>query len=719
MDTVLTAETLRIRRGERDLLDRAELSLGRRERLGLTGSNGSGKSSLLACLAGTLAPVEGRVRKALGTRIGWLPQDGGLPESGTVRDAIEEALAPLRSLEAELREEEQRLAVGDGSLERYGELMERFEQLDGWRARERMSEGLQRLGLAGLSDHTPLLELSGGQRRRLALTCVLASGADVFLLDEPTAHLDLAARSYLSERLRQLPGAAIVATHDRHILATSCTGRLHIEQGVLAEVPRLADPRVAMRKRRDLEPNPRASRGWVLDARHLTITRGGRVFLDDIGIRLTQGERVAVLGPNGSGKSTFMSLLAGEAASDDPRGTRSYGPGTRVFWAGQADRGLDPDATLLAQLERWVSGARARQLLGLARVPRDVWDEAPADLSGGERARAGLAAMVACEANLLLLDEPEAHLDLDGIDLLQRVLVDSRSTLVFASHDRALVDRLATRVVALLDGRLVDVPGGAGDYVERLQRGREHATDVASGIQLPPAKPTGTARGAVPGSRRGGVATSSGTAGRAGFSNERPESAPSSGIASLDVGDAPDAADQLERLEGERARLEDALLDPLALPERERLRMERRLRAVIDDLSEGYDRLFPAAPPRVVVVENGLRFGAVPAPDGLDVIGSACVRARIRRSGRTAHLAATAAADGELLPWARSAILRAAARLSFYLLDVDTVQTHTRGSLDDAGFHPAGTGWWVMERDEFEESEGWMSRVARARGPAT
>lgn len=685
---MLTVESLRIQVGEQLLLAGASFEIKARDRVGLTGANGSGKSSLLECLAGRRAPTEGRVRKAPGARLEFLPQSGGLPEAGTVMEAVIAALAPIRAIEADMRIEERKLSEGTGSLERYGDLADRFDAAGGYHAEATVDETLSRLGLGTDIYPRELSTLSGGERRRLALSLALSSGADILLLDEPTTHLDLAGRAYLAHRLRVWPGTLVFASHDRYLLSEACARRLELAGHTATEHPVATRPasrkRVRDSARDTAQRKPHDRSTTALAAKHLTIEAGDRRVIDDVALRIEWGETVAIVGPNGTGKSTLLELLAAERPSDDPRVERHYGPGVRLFWADQRSRGLAPQVPVLAQLEHWVSGPRARQLLGLARVPSKVWRQTPGSLSGGERARAGLALAIATEANLILLDEPEAHLDLAGIVALEHMLVDSGATVVFASHDRMLVEHAADRVMALERGRLREIDGGVSAYL--------------AGWRSP------AASDALDAGSRPATTADTGSESAAGTELYLEVVAASAAASAAEAA----AATARDALEDERARLEHALLDPLSLADRVRLRIEARLRVVLDELSAHYDTQFPPPPPRVGVREAGVRFGAVWLGDDIEVVGPPGSRARIRRIGPVAHVSLAADPGSELLPWAREALARAATRLAFYLLDVTTLQIHSRLPLHGAGLVAAGSGWWIRERAAFELEEGWV-----------
>lgn len=668
-ETLLHAEALRLVRAGALLLDVGRLRIGVGEHWALTGPNGSGTSTLLACLAGVKSPAEGVVRKGPGVRIAYLSQSDGA-RHGTIGDAIAGALQPLHDLEHELRDEERRWAEDPGSYDRHTALLERFEHLGGYRAEAMLERDLAGLGVHDLDRDRPVSSLSGGQRRRLELALAWTPTPDLLILDDPTQHLDLEARTYLSERLEDAPCAWLVATHDRSLIRCAGAGVLQIAEGRLRVRPRHAEqhakPDAAPVASRAREGRQSERARPALMARHLTVTLGGGRVLDDVGLRVMPGERVAVTGRNGSGKSTLLALLASARASDDPRAVRHYAAETKLFYSDQHARGLDPRRTPFEALSQWVFPDRARQLLGWMELAREAWARPAASLSDGERTRASLALAIAREANLWILDEPEAHLDLAGIERLESIFDDRSLTIVIASHDRVLIERTADRVLHLEGGHLSEDRSWAGEP-------RPFAHDE-----------TATKRGAREGPPDATVTT--GVAGE----NARGVDA------------------RREALEVERGDVEERLLDPTSLTERERVRLERRHRTLLDELSASYDAQFPAAAPRVRVREAGLTFGASVAGDALVIEGPPGATGHVTRRGPIAHVTVRAAADADLLPWARVAWIRAATRLAFYLLGVQAVQTFSTATLVDAGLTSAGDGWWLVDRAEFEASERWI-----------
>ena len=493
---LLRAE-LSCRRDGRDLLKGISLALRSGQRLGLVGRNGAGKSTLLNLLTGQLQPSEGRVVRSPGLRLGTLPRLA----QGTLWAAGLRALAHVRALEAALREEERRLSANQQDLERYAELSERFEAAGGYGAQVRLEQTLAAFGFTPNDYNKEVTTLSGGERSRLALALSLVDQPDVLLLDEPSSHLDLTTRRTLAERLKTYPGGLIFASHDRALLDAVCTHIAHLEAGHLtlyrgnyssfkqrqglalktvqkrarevrkeAEALSASSARLrgwgtptAARQRRGVEKRlarlgevstpqiqaapslttqPRKVKGTVLEAEHLSKTYEERTLVQDASLRVEAGDKLALVGPNGTGKSTLLEMLTGDLESDDIEASVRFGRNTKVTIFDQETRGLEAETSLLAQLTRYVSEPRARLLLSLVGLPAPG-DVTPETLSEGQKARAGIALMIASEANLLILDEPTENLDIEMIERLENALQDTDAAFILVSHDAALVERVA------------------------------------------------------------------------------------------------------------------------------------------------------------------------------------------------------------------------------------------------------------------------------------
>ncbi len=736
---LVRTETLTLRRGDRELVRGLELELAAGDRLALVGRNGSGKSTLLAALAGATAAVaEGRVRRAPGVWWAHVRQAASDEPAADERlfDVAAAALAPLRALGAEVAAAA--LALGDrpdgAALEAYGALQSAFEARGGYAADRRLAEALDRVGLAAAAER-PTATASGGERRRARLAGALAAGVDLLLLDEPTNHLDLEARAWLAHRLVAHEGAIAFASHDRalidavatHVLVLGEAGPARVRRGgwttylrerahseatdakaaklrtrrvaeleAMAAELRAQGHRTAQVRRRRAEREAAALRAVAPPAPATVGPRialdgaaapaGGEVarfahltwgaVLDDAALTLHAGERLALVGPNGVGKSTLLRLIAGEAASEDPRARTWWRRGARVLHVDQLRRGLADELAPRDALATWVSEPRADGLLALVGLPRSAWVRPAASLSGGERARAAAALLMAREADVLLLDEPTNDLDLATIEALEGALAASAATIVIATHDARTIEALGAEVVTFEAGRLVRWRGGLEGWrrgARRREPGAEGAA-IAGAASAPPPEP---ARGAT---------------------------APTDPA-------VQDAA---------RTAADVALDDPMRWSERERGRWRARRRGLEEALLADVERRLPAPRPTFRTRAGGWTVWAERRDDGLaawldggagDPAATLAVRVLEADGRRVAHLVVARPEDRALADWAREALLVGAARLAFYVFDVDAVQVATDRS-PGGEFAAWAPGWWWWPRAELERTEGWRRTSA-------
>ena len=489
--------------GERRLFWRASLRLSKGERAVLLGPNGAGKSTLFRSLAGLEGLDAGRVEGPAGTRVFYLPQ-GFRPVEGKVFELAYRA-TPLWAAER---------ALEQASPEGAAEAWEQVRGLSPWKGR--IGRTLADFGIGrGLWDQD-VLGLSGGEGVRLGLALAFLSGAEVLLLDEPTTHLDLRMRLRLEELLLAYPGAVGLISHDRALIGRVATTVYHLEAGLLqrvaggyetylqererirrtvekarheAEKERLRLLQVVPDRRRpgtDRRARERArlearagriqppdplppERRWsleiwaegtpklVAEGKELSKSYAGRAVLQGVSFRIFRGDRIALLGPNGAGKTTLLRLLLSREAPDS--GECALASGVRVAYLDQHHHGLEPDKGLFEQFRERFGEARSAMLLGRMGFRPPRWLDPPATFSGGERARAGLALLSGLRAGLLVLDEPTNHLELELLEALERSLVDYPGTLLLVSHDRALVQKVATRFWGIEGGKLVEYPG--------------------------------------------------------------------------------------------------------------------------------------------------------------------------------------------------------------------------------------------------------------------
>ncbi len=466
---------------DRTVLDDLSLTVSDGERIGVVGINGTGKTALLKIVAGTLVPDGGEIRRGRDVRVRVLEQEPDLPVS-SVRDALGH----------------------------------------GWQ----VDAALDRLDMLGFVDATTT-ELSGGQRKRVALARLFAEPADLLILDEPTNHLDLNAIRWLEQNLLEFRGGVVLVSHDRFLLDQVTTRMVEIDRGVTyvhgggygrlleAQAEREAQAASAEQVRRNLartelawlrrgvkarstKPQARidaahrllaerpsaAARSGSLDlstqtprlgntvirAHHVTFAYDGApTVLHDVDLDLGPGDRIGIVGRNGAGKSTLLDLLAGRLGPTS--GTVKRGPTVVTAYFEQHATEIDVTKTV----QELVAGPH-----GVPGSPADValmkrfWftGALPAtkagELSGGERRRLQLLLALAQRPNVLFLDEPTNDLDLETIRLVEDFLSEWPGTLVVASHDRTFLSRTTDRLIEVhADGRVGDVPGGIDAWIAR------------------------------------------------------------------------------------------------------------------------------------------------------------------------------------------------------------------------------------------------------------
>jgi ATP-binding cassette subfamily F protein 3 len=501
--------------GGSPLLEDATWHLRPKEKVALVGRNGTGKSTLLAVLAGERDPEGGQVDRRNRLRIGTLPQQAVSGSQRTVWDEARSGMTRLLALQEALQRAEEQVALhAPGAVEQHADALEVFRQAGGFSADERIGEVLHGLGFAPEVWKRPCDTLSGGWQMRVALARVLLSEPDLAMLDEPTNHLDLAARSWLAGYLARAPFAVMVVSHDRHLLdrvpdriVEIRAKRLHHFKGNFAtwlaerdrrqaeaqtlyerqqeEVARLerfverfkakATKAAQARSRQNrldrmdrldapdhFAPLPRlvlpeAPPGAqeIIDLRDVSLGwPGGSQVLSGVNLLLERGMRTVVLGPNGSGKSTLLHALAGRLAPLS--GRRRLGDRARIgLFSQDLAAELPPEFTAL----EYVTGLapmrtpqQVRSVLGALGLSGNDALRPIGQLSGGEKARVALAALAVKPSNVLLLDEPTNHLDAETVEVLVRALRRFEGALFLVTHDRYLVEALATHVVRVVGG---------------------------------------------------------------------------------------------------------------------------------------------------------------------------------------------------------------------------------------------------------------------------
>ncbi len=534
--------------GSKTLFEDLNWVVGPRERLGLVGGNGTGKSTLLKVLAGIEPLDKGSLSSAKDTTTGYLPQDG-LSLSG--RTVVEECLsvfAHLLDIEKEMEALTHKMAELDpnGSeyervADRYHRIETEFQRNDGYSLEAQVGEVLNGLGFSREDTRRPVEEFSGGWQMRVGLAKLLLKKPNLLLLDEPTNHLDLEARNWLEQYLNAYPYAFVLVSHDRYFLDVTVNKILEIwnrhtyfytgnyDRYLEQKAERRAQLAAAHRNQqehihhletfinrfryqatkarqvqsriKELEkierielpdeekkihfsfPQPSPSGRMVAELRGVAKSYGENKVFENVSFVLNRGDRVALVGVNGAGKSTLIKLLSG--AEPVSRGELRLGHNVECdYFAQDQYKVLNHDARLLDDLTTFAPTAvsnqtQLRTLLGSFLFSDDDVFKRIGVLSGGERNRYALARMLLRPANFLLLDEPTNHLDLQAKDVLLEALQKFTGTVVFVSHDRYFIDKLATRVIHIEDGKLQDYPGNYEDYL--WQKERSAAQPVSNG----------------------------------------------------------------------------------------------------------------------------------------------------------------------------------------------------------------------------------------------
>jgi ATP-binding cassette subfamily F protein 3 len=556
--------------GGQELLRGTTWRIGRGERIGLVGPNGAGKTTLCRILASVEEPDEGRVHRDTGVTVGYLPQEVTTGADRTVLAEALSGFDEVWRLEAQLESLAARMAgpgAEPGLIDTYGEVQHRFEALGGYRLEAEAKIILGGLGFAPDAVHGPLAEFSGGWRMRAALARLLLLRPDLLLLDEPTNHLDLESLQWLEDFLAAYEGSVVIVSHDRYFLNRMVTAiadlgggsvtlyhgdydhfllereaRLALREAQarnqakrVAEIERFIErfrykatkarqvqSRVKMLERIDrIEvdaaarrihfqfPQPPRTGRLVGGLAGVYKAYGDNVVYAGVDFQVERGERVALVGVNGAGKSTLLKMMAGALPFD--AGERVLGAHVEVqYYAQHQLDALDPTRTVLEELERAAPDApitRLRTILGSFLFSGDTVDKKVSVLSGGEKARLALAKMLARPAALLCMDEPTNHLDLASKEILEEALAGFTGTIVFISHDRYFINRIATRVVEVDHGRLTTYLGSYDDYLTHKASTPAEPTPMAE----PPARKA-TAKGSVS-SAGPGVSAAGGSAG--------------------------------------------------------------------------------------------------------------------------------------------------------------------------------------------------------------
>ncbi|MDW5595205.1 ABC-F family ATP-binding cassette domain-containing protein [Conexibacter stalactiti] len=540
------------------LMRGVSFKLERRDRMTLSGRNGAGKTTLLRMIAGQTPIDVGELVHQKGAKIALHDQRPPREQNLSLRDYVLSGAREIVEVEQELARLEQRMADGDyeeSTLNAYARAQARLEHFGGYRWRDNAQSMLHGLGFKDADLDRELSTFSGGQLTRGSLARALAGAPDLLLLDEPTNHLDIASLEWLEQYLVTMDAAVVLVAHDRWFLESVGTAVLELEAGrsrffagpwhkwrqeqaarelalgraidkQQAEIARLekfverfrakatkarqAQSRVKRLERIErIERDPRDNEGLsfqfqrsertgrvIFELEDGRIEVPGKVLLPHAELWLERGEHVALVGPNGTGKTTLIDTLAGQRPL--PAGKLRTGHNIRLGYLSQHAEDLGTTGSVLDACQRAtrLTPNKARALLGRFLFSGEEAQKPITGLSGGERQRLSLAILVSSGANVLILDEPTNHLDVESREALEDALEQFDGSLLLVSHDRALLDAVGSRTVAIEDGRLNSYEGGWADYLrvrEERRAAEQAARDRAAGK-----KPKGGAAKAAP-----------------------------------------------------------------------------------------------------------------------------------------------------------------------------------------------------------------------------
>ena len=512
-------------------------------KIGVLGLNGSGKSTLLKILAGVDTKYEGKIDRRPGYEVGYLPQEPELEKGKTVRETIEQGAKKTLDLLKQFEDISNRFAEPmeademDKLLEKQGEVQAKIDAVDGWSLDQQLEQAMDALRCPpadGLVDN-----LSGGEKRRVALCRLLLQKPDVLILDEPTNHLDAESVGWLEQFLGKYPGTVIAVTHDRYFLDNVAGWILELDRGqgipfkgnysnwlfaketrlrieekqtdarskmmarelewirqsptarrakskarianyekMLAEDPRQKEAEIDIY----IPPGPRLGQK-VVEFIGVRKSFGDKLLFDNVNFVIPPGATVGILGPNGAGKTTLLKLITGQESPD--AGTVKLGESVKLAYLDQSRASLKDDQTIYQNI------SEGKDLVDLGRLQQHARgyvtrfgftgtdQQKPVGvLSGGERNRVHLARMLKSNANVILLDEPTNDLDVNTIRALEEAVENFAGCLLCVSHDRYFLDRVATHILAFEDeGNVVFHEGNYQSYEENRHKRLGAAAD--------------------------------------------------------------------------------------------------------------------------------------------------------------------------------------------------------------------------------------------------
>ena len=524
--------------GEHHVLQDISFELFKGERVSLIGQNGSGKTTLFKILTGKLDYDSGSLYINKNGRVGLLEQLPEYPEDVTVREVLFSAFEHIFETERRLRELEQQMDSDPRAMDTYAKLTAAYETMGGYEYMTQYNIMTNGLDIPPEMQERPFMSLSGGEKTRVNLARIMLSGTDILLLDEPTNHLDLDTIRWLENYLKTYKGTALIISHDRYFLDEATNRTLELEDGKITSWPgnysyyvdrkaELREQLEAAKKRQDKEIAQLAftverMKGWglgnkkvmkrafAMEKRLERIERietmrktrkmtnrfstadasGDEVYnivdlacgydkklVEEMNALVLRGERIALLGPNGCGKTTMLRTILGQLPPME--GVVMEGVGVKTGYLPQVVSFDHPERNLVDTLlyETNCSTQAARDRLAAFGFRGEEVFKTVNVLSGGEKTRLKLCLFMSDSVNTLFLDEPTNHLDLASREWLEESIDDFSETMIFVSHDRYFINRFATRIWQVEDGKILDYSGNYDEFLKKreVERLRELA----------------------------------------------------------------------------------------------------------------------------------------------------------------------------------------------------------------------------------------------------
>jgi len=553
---VLCCNNISLSFGVTTILKDISFSINDTDKVGVVGVNGAGKSTLFKIIAGEYIPDSGEIYTAKNSKLGYLAQNSGLDSSNTILEEVLAVFSHFTEMESRIKDLEKSMSTEkdenqlNSIMKEYSRLTDEYARLGGFEYQSRAKGVLKGLGFEEDQFSLNVMNLSGGQKTRLALARLLLTEPDILLLDEPTNHLDIKAVEWLEEFLSNYKKCLMVISHDRYFLDKITNKTLEIEncecklyngnysrylnqkavdreiqqrhyEQQQKEIARMeafieqqrrwnrerniiaAESRLKAIERMEKIEAPKnlpekirikfksgfASGNDVLFVEGLGKSYPGKPLFKNVKFNIRKKERVFILGPNGCGKSTLLKILTGKI--DDYEGSFRYGHNVNPGYYDQEQEGLNPNNTVIDEVwsaDEKLTQTEIRNVLAMFLFKGEDVLKPVSTLSGGEKSRISLIKLMLSEANFLIMDEPTNHLDINSRKVLESALADYDGTLLIVSHDRYFIDKLATRIIELGETSCIDFKGNYTEFHEYKSKLNSGSDNQSKNVKMTASK---------------------------------------------------------------------------------------------------------------------------------------------------------------------------------------------------------------------------------------